>query len=151
MNRIYMTGMYNHNGQSSLVHKPVCTLPEVDRYSDEELDRWGEIYTANRLHARGILFETFLRHPQEILAAVVGWVQHIEEDQPSLLPSQRQVVDRLDREELDEELAARSEHALLKHDYRVIEMHGNQYVQPMHSRVPCGKRRTGSGKRRATA
>lgn len=38
---------------------------------DALLHHWGEVYLANPvIRARGILFETFLRHPREILQAI---------------------------------------------------------------------------------
>ena len=39
--------------------------------SDEHLDFWGEFFTANRLHARGVRFDTFLEDPRGIARAVI--------------------------------------------------------------------------------
>lgn len=40
------------------------------RVSDEDLDRLGRLYEANNLYSRGVLFETFVRYPAEILFGI---------------------------------------------------------------------------------
>lgn len=40
------------------------------RVSDEDLERLGRLYEANNLYARGVLFETFVRYPTEILFGI---------------------------------------------------------------------------------
>ena len=40
-------------------------------YTDEHLDFWGEFFTANRLHARGVRFDTFIEDPRAIARAVI--------------------------------------------------------------------------------
>lgn len=76
-------------------------------YSDEYLERWTQVYEARHLRARGILLETFLEAPEEILAAVTYWrparllpgpVQAEPEFRP-LLPRQLAVAMRLRRQE----------------------------------------------------
>lgn len=38
---------------------------------DDELHHWGEVYTANpQLRRAGVLFSTFVRHPEQILQAI---------------------------------------------------------------------------------
>jgi hypothetical protein len=76
-------------------------------FSDEHIERWAAVYLApdnhRRLRARGVLFETFLAAPAEILAAL---------DRPrfyltscGLLPAQRDVQRRIDTERALLELA----------------------------------------------
>jgi hypothetical protein len=40
-------------------------------YTDEHLDFWGEFFTANRLHARGVRFDTFIEDPRAIARATI--------------------------------------------------------------------------------
>ena len=52
-------------------------------YPDEHIDYWGEVYVANpRLARRGVLFETFVVAPQDILWAVIS-----TPDPPAVEPS----------------------------------------------------------------
>lgn len=58
-------------------------------YPDEYLNYWGEAYLANpEIRERGVLFITFLQHPDAILRAVKT---------DPLLPLQRAVQRELDR------------------------------------------------------
>jgi hypothetical protein len=38
--------------------------------TDEALDYWGEIYVAQDINRRGVLFDAFLQAPEEILDAI---------------------------------------------------------------------------------
>lgn len=73
-------------------HHRSFTAPVI--LPDEQLDHWGEVYLATpRLAARGVLFESFLAAPQEILAALA----EVDAMQPQpLLAEQRAVRDRVD-------------------------------------------------------
>lgn len=65
--------------------------------SDAHLEFWGEIYTTNNLHARGVLFETFVTAPQATLEALARRAQAQYDDTPEpLLPAQARVQRRLD-------------------------------------------------------
>jgi len=76
-------------------------------WPDEHIERWAAVYLepeANRaLRARGVRFETFLRAPVEILAALrrTRVIAHA----PGLLPAQRRVQERADLESALSELA----------------------------------------------
>src|SRR5690554_378536 len=74
---------------------PVTATP---RYPDEALEYWGRIYVDNHLHARGILFATFMQDPQAILESLItsGRVEATEDYLP-LLTAQREVAARLNR------------------------------------------------------
>jgi hypothetical protein len=64
--------------------------------SDDDLEYWGRFFVENRLHARGILFETFMVHPFEIgQAALFGNRLRDPEDLLPLLPRQREVALRV--------------------------------------------------------
>ena len=73
----------------------------MSRYADEQLEYWGEIFRACRLHEVGVDFEAFLEAPEVTLAA------HGQADAPAiiaagfrpLLPSQVRLRAELDREE----------------------------------------------------
>lgn len=65
--------------------------------SDERLHHLGEVYLANpQIRRRGVLFETFLRFPDEIIRAVVyGCAGERADDEPGdLLPAQERVLIR---------------------------------------------------------
>jgi hypothetical protein len=59
-------------------------------YSDEHLERWGEIFTANPCIRRFCTFEQFIARPYRICAALAG---------DTLLPRQRELQQRLDAAE----------------------------------------------------
>jgi hypothetical protein len=69
------------------------------RFPDHYLDHWGEVYLAHpALRARGILFDTFLQDPEQLLSYVDGRPLPPlpdGEDHYPLLPEQRAVADRL--------------------------------------------------------
>jgi len=57
------------------------------KYPDDYLHHWGEVYLANPvLRSRGILFATFLAYPEELMTAVVygglpkAWNQGLHAD-----------------------------------------------------------------------
>ena len=63
-------------------------------YSDEHIDFWSEVYLANRwVRARGVLFETFLAHPVQILYALGALA---EDCSRMLLGAQRRVREQID-------------------------------------------------------
>lgn len=62
---------------------------------DAALDYWGEVYTANpAIRDQGVLFESFLRAPAELMAAVL--LAPLQDAEPGLLPRQRATRARLD-------------------------------------------------------
>jgi hypothetical protein len=61
-------------------------------YPDEYLDHWGDEYVRRGLTRYGILFETFLGSPREIIDAID------ETDFRPLLPAQQAVSDALGRD-----------------------------------------------------
>ena len=61
--------------------------------SDEHLNFWGNFFIDNRLHERGILFETFLEDPRAIALAVIFRSRiNVFEDFRPLLPAQRRAL-----------------------------------------------------------
>ncbi len=61
-------------------------------YPDEYIEHWGWVYLLNSaLRKRGVLFETFLIAPQEILDAVATPPVADVDDYRPLLSAQRQV------------------------------------------------------------
>ncbi|MEW8494269.1 MAG: hypothetical protein AB2604_10725 [Candidatus Thiodiazotropha taylori] len=73
-------------------------------FSDEHIDFWGDVYIANRalLRERGVLFETFMFAPKDILSAVLsGRAIPLSNDQDfyPLLPAQMKVAERLFNQE----------------------------------------------------
>ena len=80
----------------------------MQTYTDEYIDFWGDIYTANpALFQRGILFHAFLEAPVELLTAVYQQTAlplQDDEDFYPLLPAQQRVSDRLMAEEIADEL-----------------------------------------------
>ncbi len=67
--------------------------------SDEELECWGNYYLANRLYARGVLFEAFIQNPL-VIAEALAYVRPMplsrgEEFYP-LLPRQIDAAERID-------------------------------------------------------
>jgi hypothetical protein len=81
-------------------------------FTDEHIERWGAVYTANpQLRARGVLFETFLLAPVEILAAC-GLQLITVLSRPGLMPRQRDAQRRADTEAALRELGERAIAAL---------------------------------------
>lgn len=66
--------------------------------SDEHIEFWGELYTANQLHARGVPFEAFVMAPYATLEALARRERaQYDDDEPApLLPAQARVQRRLD-------------------------------------------------------
>lgn len=82
--------------------------------TDEMLDYWGLIFTANSLSTKvpGLTFTKFLAAPERYLESVTfGIAEPIVDggDYYPLLPRQRAVFERLYEQELMEELTARIE------------------------------------------
>ncbi|HEC12300.1 MAG TPA: hypothetical protein ENI80_03480 [Acidiferrobacteraceae bacterium] len=110
------------------------------QYSGEYIDEWAEIYLANNLRARGILFDTFLAFPQAIMDAVVfkrpmplGDVDHYP-----LLPKQREVQRCLDcvstaQEVMDHQLDVDA-HRPGRNIAQVPALHGDRIIQSMRPR-----------------
>jgi len=42
-----------------------------EKFTDEDLEYWGNFYTENNLRSRNILFAAFIKAPREIAAAVI--------------------------------------------------------------------------------
>lgn len=81
-------------------------------FSEEHIERWAGVYLANpQLRARGVLFETFLLAPVEILAAC-GLQLAMIVSRPGLLPRQRDAQRRVDTEAALRELGERAIAAL---------------------------------------
>ncbi|MEW6330205.1 MAG: hypothetical protein AB1560_01960 [Pseudomonadota bacterium] len=61
--------------------------------TDEHLNFWGNFFVENRLHERGVRFETFLQEPREIALAMIfrPRVPALEEFRP-LLAAQRRAI-----------------------------------------------------------
>lgn len=74
------------------------SLPMRAVWPDEYIEQWGQIYIDNpTLRRRGILFETFLQSPREILFAVSSACHAISETEYlPLLAAQRAVAARSD-------------------------------------------------------
>lgn len=65
-------------------------------YSDEYIEFWGGAYLANPfVHEAGVLFETFLEYPIEILLAFAQKC-----GTPGLIPAQRLAIARVNRTEV---------------------------------------------------
>lgn len=119
-------------------------------YGDEYLDHWGEIYAANHLRSRGILFEMFLRYPAEIMQAVgFGCALPLPAGETfyPLLPRQRAVQERLDTLDAAEARAdaelARTTARPGPHVLEVPALHGDRLIQSMHPRKFPSHRKTG--------
>lgn len=100
-------------------------------YSDEHIEYWGAIYLGNRLMDYGILFETFLRYPQQIMQAMEG-----REFRP-LLPRQVAVRQRIDRNSQP----VRERKADMQ-----VQLRSDHMIEPLHHRIwpkrrPCQQRR----------
>lgn len=84
-------------------------------FTDEHIERWGEVYLVNpQVRARGVLFETFLLAPVEILAACAEQELFVPARRGGktrfyeLLPEQRAVRLRADTQAALEELGERA-------------------------------------------
>jgi len=103
-------------------------------YPDEHIDYWGDVFTsAPEVLRHGILFETFLVAPQNILDLIHGNAL-----QPlPLLPQQKMVMQR-------HPLCTRPP-AHVMDDYvddPALELHGDRVIQPTHKRAPLRKYKT---------
>ena len=76
--------------------------------TDEELHRWGEIFTANPILREYCAFENFLRHPERWLELTgLSGRSASSDDAPEflpLLPAQARIQARLDAAESAREL-----------------------------------------------
>lgn len=64
-------------------------------YPDAYIDHWGRVYLLNpAIRKRGVLFETFLIAPEEILILLAPPVADVDDYRP-LLAAQRQVKTRV--------------------------------------------------------
>lgn len=139
MKRIYMTSCLRYQGRVAIVHQPVpgCTLPK-DReafYSDAYIEHWGRVFKKMDLyHRRGILFETFLMAPEEILAAV----RALPVDSAPLLARQAQAMQHTLQQEAvapyapqNSSIAAMVERAEAELDRMPAELRGDRYVEPL--------------------
>jgi hypothetical protein len=80
-------------------------------FADEHIERWGAVYLANpHIRGRGVLFETFLLAPVEILAACAR--PAVKVSRCGLLPQQLDVRQRADLESALHELGERAIAAL---------------------------------------
>lgn len=108
-------------------------------YSDEYIHHWGEVFTANNLHARNLTFETFLLAPETILQAIIFNDPHrvvLKYIPPSFLPAQRVVQKRLDQEYMADvvELSMVRE---LEHEAEIQCSNGRFYEQMHHTTWPA--------------
>lgn len=108
-----MHDLINRHGHAN-VAMPRRDLPT---YSNEHLRFWGNVYVCHKLHSQGIVFETFLQHPCEIIRAIKA------RGFKPLLKTQRAV-----REHLDTVNPLQQE---LEDDNRVSCRIGT-FVEPMH-------------------
>jgi hypothetical protein len=72
-----------------------CLLhtPSQEKFTDEDLEYWGNFYVENNLRARNILFATFISAPREIAAAVIFKTPlPLRDDLARPLPKQRFAV-----------------------------------------------------------
>lgn len=77
-------------------------------FSDEHIETWSAVYLANpQLRSRGVLFETFLLAPVEILAAC-GLQAVTILYRPGLMPRQRAAQRRIDTQSALQELGERA-------------------------------------------
>ncbi len=80
-------------------------------FADEHIARWADVYLANpQLARRGVLFETFLLAPAEILAATAG--PAISISRRGLLEAQLDARRRIDLDAALHELGERAIRAL---------------------------------------
>lgn len=124
MERDYIRTRLNWLGSCSVSFGPVAnSVPHATapRYSDEYIDYWAEVWADKNLMNYGILLETFLQHPHDILNGLEQLARH---DHLPLLPEQRAVqslVDALDAE-------ATSEIERLSG----AQCRNGQWVEPLH-------------------
>ncbi len=105
----------------------------MQTYSDEHIEHWGKVYLINRLMDYGIIFELFLRYPQQIMQAMED-----REFRP-LLPQQVAVRQRLDRD---------GRPARERRTDMQVHLRGDHLMEPMHH-TTWHKRKAGFQQRRA--
>lgn len=103
--------MKNNNTFSSIAallvpRRPTGPITVSDRddppsdapLSDEQIEYWANVYVANNFRAHGVLFETFMRHPQEIAGALLFRQRYEDaEEFLPLLPAQADAAARIHR------------------------------------------------------
>lgn len=87
-------------------------------YSDTYLDIWGNVFVNNNLSAYGITFEDFLRCPETYMGS----------HRFNLLSELEALQADLD--------------ALFEQRGHVVEMHGDQMIEPMQHKAPTKKWKT---------
>ena len=116
-------------------------------YSDEYIEHWGLIFTANQLQHRNIRFDIFLQAPREIMRALTFGtpMPNISGNEYlPLLPRQAAVRADLDRQDLIEAVTTAMES--LPGDHNDLEMHGDHMIEPMRRRVPFSRKKVGFGR-----
>ena len=116
-------------------------------YTDQYIEYWGLIFTANQLQRRNIVFEIFLQAPCDIMQSIIFGTpmpnltgsEHLP-----LMPCQQNVKDWLDRQDEIEALTAAMES--LPGDHNDLVMHGEHMIEPMHRRVTPSRKKVGFGR-----
>lgn len=118
---------------------------EAPVYSDEHIERCAVLYRDNpQIRARGVLFATFLAHPEAIMRAVIGEsALPLPEDAEyyPLLPAQSRVQSRLDDEELAHQVRAQIRDLERLLDGRRMRVSNGAAIEPMHHK--CWPRHRG--------
>lgn len=96
-------------------------------YSDAHINYWADMYIALGLKRRGILLETFLAYPHDILHHVE--LNSMLHDHLPLLPEQKKVQERLWAEEIDRQAREQLE------QIENIKVRNGRYVEPLHHKT----------------
>jgi len=109
-------------------------------YSDEYIERWGNVYVANHIKNTGVPFDQFLRRPNEHLVNFMNTKPPLCDNGPyPLLQSQISVQQNLAFQNLLDELTEEGE---ADHHGKIVELHGDHLVEPIRQYQPAKKWKT---------
>tara|TARA_R110002072_G_scaffold53406_1_gene141035 strand:+ start:160 stop:537 length:378 start_codon:yes stop_codon:yes gene_type:complete len=107
--------------------------------NEAQLERLCDLYIENKIKDRGYTLEQFLENHRSIISSVVFNVPAplpIDEDFYPLLPAQRKVMDKLDREAAFDLMGEQFEYDIQRHTSKevIVSMSNGCMKESMHHR-----------------
>jgi len=96
----------------------------MSTYTDEYIEHWGAVFCEGFYFQTGITFREFLERPEEFVALFKNDAKQVR--MAALLPAQKRVQERFDREQLAQDMVDEFE----RNDH-VMAVHGEQTIEPI--------------------